>query len=98
MLHGILTHADRDDVVSEVSDDAAAVSYLTGAPGDVVAVCSNRDADHHWSTAFFAVMATGERLVTHHRYLMRSTNPARMPDGLRATLAHRGALVLEQPV
>jgi hypothetical protein len=97
VLHDILA-LDGSYDVTELPDHTAAVTYLASAPEGVIAICSNRDAHHQRCAAFFAVAATDERLVTRHRYLMLSTNPARTSDGLRAALAHLGALVLEQPV
>lgn len=95
-LHDILS-LNGDYEVTEVADEAVALAYLAATPGGMVAVCSNRDADHHRSAAFFAVVAADERLATRHRYIMLSTSPERMPVGLQVDLARLRAAILGKP-
>jgi CheY-like chemotaxis protein len=82
--------------VAEVSEDRA-VTFLRIAPEGVIAVCSNRDAHHQQSAAFFAAVAADERLAARHQYLMLSTNPREMPAGLQANLTHLRATILPKP-
>lgn len=63
----------------------------------MVVVCSNRDADHQLTTAFFARVAANVDQCRRHHYLLLSTNPATMPLALQASLAQLGTAVLPKP-
>jgi DNA-binding NtrC family response regulator len=96
VLHDILA-VDGPYDVRDVSEHTAAVDYLANAPEGVIAVCSNRDAHHQRSAAFFAAVAADEQLATRHQYLMLSTNPREMPASLQANLTHLQATILAKP-
>ena len=96
VLHEILTTADHY-AVTELTTEDAALTYLAATPEGVVALCSNTDADHHLSTAFFAAVVADKRLRTRHRYLLLSTNPAGIPTPLRVDLKRLGAPILPKP-
>ena len=51
-LHDLLMGAGFE--VIEHATDAAALDFLAASPEGVVVLCSNQDADHHLSAAFFA--------------------------------------------
>jgi hypothetical protein len=63
----------------------------------MVVVCSNRDADHHLSAAFFEQVAADERLASRHQYLMLSSTPAAIPPELQTHLAQLHAAILPKP-
>ncbi len=100
VLHQMLTECDHYDV-TEVTTVVEAVAELATARDDrtpgMVVICSNQDADHHLTAAFFATVAADERLRTQHQYVMLSTSPDRMPNELRTHLAEIAAPVLPKP-
>jgi CheY-like chemotaxis protein len=95
VLHDILTDAGCE--VTEATTDVAALDFLAASPDGVVVVCSNKDADHHRSAAFFAQVAADERLASRHQYLMLSSNPPLIPPALEAHLAQLHAAILPKP-
>jgi CheY-like chemotaxis protein len=95
-FHDLLTNEGSYTLI-EVSEEKAALAYLAAAPRGVVIVVSNRDAHHQLTAAFFAVVAADERLAKQHRYILLSTNPAGIPDELRAHLAQLNVPILAKP-
>jgi len=83
--------------VYAATTDAAAFDFLAQSPDGVIALCSNKDADHHLSAAFFAHVVADERLASRHQYLMLSTNRSLMPPDLQAHLAQLDATILPKP-
>jgi hypothetical protein len=96
VLRDILTTIDHY-AVTELTTEEAALTHLVAIPESVVALCSNTHADHHLSTAFFAAVVADKRLRMRHRYLLLSTNPARIPATLRVDLKQLGAPILSKP-
>jgi hypothetical protein len=95
-LHELLTLFDHY-AVTDISEEAAGADYLAAAPEGAVVVVSNRDPDHHRTAEFFATVAADEQLATRHRYILLSTNPARIRERLRAHLAQLNVPVLAKP-
>jgi CheY-like chemotaxis protein len=83
--------------VMSVTTEAAALNYLAVCPEGVIAVCSNSHPDHHLSTAFFAAVVADKRLARWHRYILLSTDPAKIPSALRAHLRRLHAPILPKP-
>lgn len=97
VLHDALRTAAYDYAVTEVATETEALAVLARQTEGMVVVCSNQDADHHLSTAFFAAVVAEKRLATRHQYLLLSTNPAHIPDALHTYLAHLHAPILSKP-
>jgi DNA-binding NtrC family response regulator len=95
-LHEVLTLYDHY-TIAEFEQGAAAAAYVAAAPHGVVVLVSNRDMDHHMSAAFFAAIVADEQLSRRHRYILLSTDPARMPVALRAHLGYLNAPILAKP-
>src|SRR5260221_9569355 len=95
VLHDLLTDAGCE--VTEATTDAAALDFLAACPDSVVAVCSNQDADHHRSAAFFAQVVADERLASRHQYLMLSSTPSAIPPEMQTDLAQLHAPILSKP-
>lgn len=95
VLHDILTDAGFD--VTEATTDAAALDFLATCPDGAVVVCSNRDADHHLTAAFFSQVVADEHFTTRHQYLLLSTNPSLIPPDLQTHLAQLNATILPKP-
>src|SRR5258706_9281080 len=95
MLHELLIGAGFE--VNEHATDAAALDFLAESPDGVVVLCSNQDADHHRSAAFFAQVVADERFTSRHQYLLLSSNPPLIPPALFAHLAQLDAAVLPKP-
>jgi CheY-like chemotaxis protein len=95
VLHDILTDANYE--VTEATTDAAALDFLATFPDGMVVVCSNRDADHHRSAAFFSQVAVDERFTARHQYLMLSSTPSAIPPELQTHLAQLHAAILPKP-
>lgn len=97
VLHDALRTAAHDYAVTEVATETEALSVLANQTEGMVVVCSNHDADHHLTTAFFAAVVTDKRLATRHQYLLLSTNPALIPAVLHTHVARLHAPVLGKP-
>jgi CheY-like chemotaxis protein len=95
VLHDVL--ADAGCEVTEATTDAAALDFLAACPDGVVAVCSNKHADHHLSAAFFAQVVADERLASRHQYLMLSSTPSSIPPELQTHLEQLHAAILPKP-
>ncbi len=94
-LHDLLMGAGFE--VIEHATDAAALDFLAASPDGVVVLCSNQDADHHLSAAFFARVVAGERVASRHRYLLLSSNLLLIPPALMTHLAQLNAAILPKP-
>ena len=97
VLHDALRTAAHDYAVTEVATGIEALAVLARQPESMVVVCSNQEADHHQSAAFFAAVIANKRLATRHQYLMLSTTPALIPDALHRHLASLHAAILSKP-
>jgi DNA-binding NtrC family response regulator len=95
-LHQMLTTVGHY-AVTTVTTEAAGLELLATSAESVVAVCSNVHADHHLSAAFFAAVVADERVARRHQYILLSTDPARIPEPLRADLSRLQAAIVPKP-
>jgi hypothetical protein len=95
-LHDVLTLYNHY-AVTDLVEVTAGIDCLAATPGGMVVVVSNRDMDHHMSVAFFAAVAANEQIAQRHRYILLSTDPLRIPEGLQTHLAHLNARILVKP-
>lgn len=98
-VHDILDTAEDAYEFTEVGAETDALTYLTTQPTaeGVVVVCSNKTIDHHLLAAFFASVVADKRLARHHRYILLSSSPARIPAEMRAHLVQLHAPILAKP-
>jgi CheY-like chemotaxis protein len=95
VLHDLLTDAGYQ--VIEARTDTAALDFLAVCPDSVVVLCSNKDADHHLSAAFFAQVVADEHFTSRHQYLLLSSTPCSIPPTLQTHLAQLNAAILPKP-
>jgi DNA-binding NarL/FixJ family response regulator len=96
VLHDLLSEVDHYDVV-EVATEEEALAHLTAHPMGTVVICSNRDAGHQLSAAFFADVIAHPDWATRQQYLMLSTNPQGIPKQLRVHLVRLRTTILPKP-
>lgn len=98
-LHDILSTTAGDYAVKEVTTEEEGLAYLAAQPPSVhmVVVCSNTDADHHRTAAFFATVIADKPMAVRHQYILLSSNPALIPDALRVHLSQLHAAIQPKP-
>jgi hypothetical protein len=107
-LHDLLLLSDADHYgVVDIATEVDALAYLSahsvgtgrgsGRGSGMVVVCSNRDADHLSSAAFFAEVIAHPAWARSHQYLLLSTNRQAIPPPMQRHLAHLRATILPKP-
>jgi CheY-like chemotaxis protein len=95
VLHDLLMDAGYKVIAP--TTDVVALDFLAASPDGVVVLCSNKDADHHLTAAFFARVVAEERVAPRHRYLLLSSHPLLIPPELLTHLAQLNAAILPKP-